>query len=134
MSAINIAKDTIQVVATRILQLVVAGVPGLTIDAATGSATAHGNVDIEGDLAADNAEFTGDVSAGNAEFTGNVAAATAELTGNFKLALDSVQLFGEAGVVGSWRITRSTNDLVFQRLETVGEEDVWVTKSTIAAA
>lgn len=50
------------------------------------------------------------------------------------IAADDGFYFGAVDTVGSWRIIRSGDDLVIQRLETVAETDTWVTKSTIAAA
>lgn len=51
------------------------------------------------------------------------------LAGDINLASDSKILFGADGVTGSWRVTRSGDDLVFQRYES----DVWVTKTTMTA-
>jgi hypothetical protein len=53
---------------------------------------------------------------------------------NPAIAADDGFYFGVVDTVGSWRIIRSDDDLVIQRLETVEETDTWVTKSTIAAA
>jgi hypothetical protein len=50
------------------------------------------------------------------------------------IAADDAFYFGPATTLGSWRIIRSGNNLLMQRLEEVAEVDTWVTKSTIAAA
>ena len=43
------------------------------------------------------------------------------------LKSDGVTYFGDSGTNGSWRITRSGDNLVFQRLES----GTWTTKDTI---
>jgi hypothetical protein len=128
MSAINIAKDTIQVVATRVLQLLVGGLPALSLDSDL-NATFAGDVTATGDVAGVNGTFSGDVSADNVTATGDVTGANVSTAGDVALAADSILLFGADATDGSWRITRSGNDLLIQRFDT----NTWTTKQTIAA-
>jgi hypothetical protein len=51
------------------------------------------------------------------------------LTADLNLASTSYVYLGASGTDGSWRIGRSSNDLVFQRRES----SVWVTKFTTTA-
>jgi hypothetical protein len=56
-----------------------------------------------------------------------------DVNGNIKIGSSDAFYFGAStGTVGSWRIVRSGNDLVFQRCTSTGP-DVWTTKYTISA-
>ncbi|MBN2036583.1 MAG: hypothetical protein JW768_07550 [Chitinispirillaceae bacterium] len=52
-----------------------------------------------------------------------------EVDGNIKIGSSDAFYLGDANTDGSWRFTRSGNNLVFQRRES----STWVTKSTISA-
>ena len=66
---------------------------------------------------------------------GNVGIGTTEpdekldVDGNIKIGSSDAFYLGDANTDGSWRFTRSGNNLVFQRRES----STWVTKSTISA-